>query len=484
MSQHDFDIANQGFPATRADINNALQAAVSNSAGTSAPSTTYAYQFWYDSTNNIIKMRNGDNDAWISVATVDQTNDLVSITHTGMLDLVDDDGSASIRFQAPSTVTSTTTFTLPDGDGDSGQTLITNGSGTLSWHAPYGNRNLIINGALQIRQRSDATGVTSTQYVNDRFQQILGTAGTWSISRSTEAPAGFSNSMKLDCTTANASLSAGSIYLLGQKLEGQNLQHLGYGASGAKKLTLSFWVRSNKTGTYIIEFFFFFYTRTQSQSYTIDVAETWEHKSITIDGDTAAGGALANDNSDELAVYWYVVAGSDYSSGTLNTSWASKTDANRAVGQVNLADSTSNEWYLTGVQLEVGEQATPFEHRSYADELQRCRRYYQNLFPVTASARLLFPMGHYADGNFLRFIAEFPAMRAAPSLTYTGTANSHYGVSSQASIVSGFTFGSEQISERSCVLQANKTGHGVANTTNTANFFTTNNGGPKLDAEL
>jgi len=240
---------------------------------------------------------------------------------------------------------------------------------------PIGGRsNLVTNGAITINQRGDQTGVTSTTYVTDRIQHILGTAGTWSISKSSDAPDGFSNSLKLDCTTANASLSSGSIYILGQKFEGQDLQHLDYGTSGAKKLTLSFFVKSNKTGTYVVEFFQDGNSRQQSQTYTIDSADTWEKKTITIDGDTS--GSLANDNTSELAFYWWVVAGSDYSSGTLNTSWASSTNANRAVGIVNLADSTSNEWYVTGVQLEVGTVATEFEHRSFGEELALCQRYF------------------------------------------------------------------------------------------------------------
>ena len=284
-------------------------------------------------------------------------------------------------------------------------------------------RNMVTNGAMQIRQRSDATGVTSTQYVNDRFQQILGTAGTWSISRSTEAPAGFSNSMKLDCTTARASLSAGSVYLLGQKLEGQNLQHLAYGTSDAKKLTLSFWVRSNKTGTYIIEYAQDGNSRTQSQSYTISSADTWEHKSITIDGDTAAGGALANDNSSELAVYWWVVAGSAYSSGTLNTSWSANVNANRAVGQVNLADSTSNEWYITGVQLEVGEQATPFEHEPYGVTLEKAKRYYQRWDATALDATSNKPIGAGVWNGSTQVLAMFiyDEMRVSPTFTASST---------------------------------------------------------------
>jgi hypothetical protein len=277
---------------------------------------------------------------------------------------------------------------------------------------PSGRRNLVTNGAVTINQRGDQTGVTSTTYVTDRIQHILGTAGTWSVSKSSDAPDGFSNSLKLDCTTANASLSSGSIYILGQKFEGQDLQHLDYGTSGAKKLTLSFFVKSNKTGTYVVEFFQDGNSRQQSQTYTINSADTWEKKTITIDGDTS--GSLANDNTSELAFYWWVVAGSDYSSGTLNTSWASNTNANRAVGIVNLADSTSNEWYVTGVQLEVGSVATEFEHRSFGEELALCQRYYEEYtFPPN------FRMMDTTDG-YAQIVVHYKVeKRASATMTTT-----------------------------------------------------------------
>ena len=282
-----------------------------------------------------------------------------------------------------------------------------------------GRRNLVTNGAITINQRGDQTGVTSTTYVTDRIQHILGTAGTWSISKSSDAPDGFSNSLKLDCTTANSSLSSGSIYILGQKFEGQDLQHLDYGTSGAKKLTLSFFVKSNKTGTYVVEFFQDGNSRQQSQTYTIDSADTWEKKTITIDGDTS--GSLANDNTSELAFYWWVVAGSDYSSGTLNTSWASSTDANRAVGIVNLADSTSNEWYVTGVQLEVGSVATEFEHRSFGEELTLCQRYFQDVTLGNRDAYRMISTGQYTTSTNYRTVLNFTqAMRATPSVTTSG----------------------------------------------------------------
>ena len=237
------------------------------------------------------------------------------------------------------------------------------------------NRNLIINGSMQVAQRGTSTSSVASggYYASDRWRIDYASAGTWTVSQSTTSPTGFSNSFKMDCTTADASLSAGDALIFNQRIEGQNLQHLKKGTSDAESVTLSFWVRSNKTGTYIAELIDNDNTRGYSQSYTISSANTWEHKTLTYSGDTT--GALGNDNGLSLYVNFWLAAGTDFTSGTLATSWEAQTSANRAVGQVNLADSTSNDWYITGVQLEVGEQATPFEHRSYADELQRCLRY-------------------------------------------------------------------------------------------------------------
>jgi hypothetical protein len=201
----------------------------------------------------------------------------------------------------------------------------------------------------------------------------------WTQSRSTDVPSGqgFGYSLKMDCTTADASPAAGDTRNIQQRLEGQNLQHLLKGTSGAKKLTLSFWVKSNKTGTYIAELYDEDNTRQISQSYTIDTASTWEKKELVFDGDTVSG--FDNDNAYSLAVVLWLGAGTDFTSGTLNTSWASVTAANRAVGQVNLADSTSNEWYVTGIQLEVGSTASGFEFEPYDTVLRKCQRYYHQL---------------------------------------------------------------------------------------------------------
>ena len=238
-------------------------------------------------------------------------------------------------------------------------------------------RNLIINGAMQVAQRGTSqTGVTVGAYLNapDRYIFQPNSAGTWSVSQSTTTPAGFANSYKVECTTADASLASGDYVLFEQRLEGQDLQNLKKGTSSAESVTVSFWVRSAKTGTYIVEIDDNDNTRNINKSYTISSADTWEHKTITFEGDTT--GALDNDNNFSLRVIFWLAAGSDWSSGTLATTWQSTTNANRVVGQVNLADTVGNDWYITGVQLEVGETATPFEHRSFGDELRRCQRYY------------------------------------------------------------------------------------------------------------
>ena len=242
-------------------------------------------------------------------------------------------------------------------------------------------RNLIINGDMSIAQRGTSTSsVTSNgYYACDRFN-FNTNVGTYTISQVTDAPTGqgFNKSIKVDVTTANASPSASTFVILSQRLEGQNLQMLKKGTSNAESLTLSFWVKSNKTGTYIVEFYDFDNGRSNNQSYTINSASTWEKKTITINGDTT--GTFDNDNNRSLELNFWLGAGSDFSSGTLNTSWNSITQTNRAVGQVNLADSTSNYINITGVQLEVGTSASDFEFLPYDVNFKRCLRYFEKSF--------------------------------------------------------------------------------------------------------
>jgi hypothetical protein len=287
------------------------------------------------------------------------------------------------------------------------------------------NRNLIINGAMQVAQRGTSeTGITAGKYANapDRFNLGLGSAGTWTAAQSTDAPVGFSNSYRLDCTTADASLGGGDLLVFQQAIEGQNLQHLRKGTSSAESVTVSFYVKSNKTGTYIVELFDADNSRQISQAYTISSANTWEKKTLTYAGDTS--GALNNDNGVSLYLVCWLAAGSSYSSGTLSTSWNAFTQADRAVGQVNLADSTDNDWSITGIQMEIGEQATPFEHRSFGDELQRCKRYYQRWESTGTDATSNKAIGAGVWNGSTQVLAAMSydvEMRAAPTMTLSPT---------------------------------------------------------------
>lgn len=246
---------------------------------------------------------------------------------------------------------------------------------------PSGRRNLLVNGAMQVKQYGSPHTVANANraFAADRFQFVNVTGSNQTVTNSTTSPSGFSNSLKIDVDTAVSGGSSGAYAYLGQKIEAQNLQHLDYGASGAKTITLSFYVRSPKTGIHVVELNAPDGSRHISGTYTVASANTWEEHSITFAGD--ASGTINNDTGIGLEIFFWLVAGSDLSGGgSLNTSWTTNPTANtRAVGQVNVFDNTSNVFYLTGVQLEVGSVATEFEHRSFAEELDLCMRYYQRV---------------------------------------------------------------------------------------------------------
>jgi len=282
-------------------------------------------------------------------------------------------------------------------------------------------RNIIINGDMSQSQRSTSvSSITGSGYNTvDRWHIVLSGLGTWTQSQSTDVPTGqgFATSFKMDCTTADASPGSGDFLFLNQKVEGQNVQYLKKGTSSAESTTLSFWVKSNKTGTYICELDDNDNTRNINKSYTINSANTWEKKTITYAGDTT--GAFGNDNGNSLQVIWWLGAGSNYTSGTLNNAWESTTNANRAVGQVNLADNTANEWYITGVQLEAGTSASDFEFLPVDVNLERCQRYYNKYIGASGSNT-----GSSYNGSTGTFFVYFPtAMRATPTKSSTsGTA--------------------------------------------------------------
>jgi len=240
-------------------------------------------------------------------------------------------------------------------------------------------RNIIINGGMDIAQRGTSeSGVTASTFVTDRNIFIPVTAGTWTVSQDTDVPTGqgFAKSSKLQCTTANTSLAADSSIVFQQRFEGQNLQYLKKGTANAESLTLSFWIKSTKTGTAVAELVDRDNTRQISKSYTISSANIWEKKTITFAGDTT--GTLDNDNARSFDLQLWYVAGTDFSSGTLTTSWNTySTSVNRAVGVTNFADSTSNIIYITGVQLEAGQVASDFEFLPHDVNENRCLRYFR-----------------------------------------------------------------------------------------------------------
>ena len=245
---------------------------------------------------------------------------------------------------------------------------------------PLSNRNLIINGAMQVAQRSTSeTGQTTLDgYVAlDRHRIQLSSSGTFTISQSTEAPGGFANSLKFDCTTAD---SSPNYVVFFQLLEGQDLQQVQKGTSSAQKLTASFYVRSSKTGTYQVNIRDLDNNRLVGASYTIGSADTWELKTVTFPADTT--GAFGNDANASLQLEWWLAAGSDYTGGAVPTAWEARVNTDRAAAlNVAIGASTADDFYITGIQLEVGEKATPFEHRSYGDELAKCQRYFLRLGP-------------------------------------------------------------------------------------------------------
>jgi len=268
-------------------------------------------------------------------------------------------------------------------------TVANDGTCTANITNNLSNRNLIINGAMQVAQRGTSkSGVTGIEYpVMDRHKVLLLSAGTWTISQSTEAPSdnGFTKSMKYDCTTADGSLGANDYLQHYIRIEGHDLQGICKGTSGAKALTLSFWVKTNKTGTYNVEAIDQDNSRLCSFAYTVSNTD-WNKYTITFPADTT--GAFADDNGPSLDIGFWLAAGSTYTSGSNQNTFNSFTQANRAPGNVNLADSTSNEWYITGIQLEVGTKATDFEHRSYNKELALCQRYYEVHYQSAGAASM------------------------------------------------------------------------------------------------
>ena len=285
------------------------------------------------------------------------------------------------------------------------------------------NRNLIINGPMNVAQRATSStglGASDGYFTCDRWRvDFNNTAGRLTMTQDSSAPEGFANSMKLACTTADTSIASDEQFKLEQKIEGQNLQAFAKGTSSAKPFAVSFYVKGNASATYVCELFDLDNSRQCSK--TFNVTTDWTRVELTFPADTT--GAFDDDNAASLNLSIFLHAGSDRTSGTLNSSgFASSTNANRAVGISSFFDSTDRTFFITGVQLEVGQNPTEFEHEPFERTLLKCQRYFQkieslgsvgsyNAFPYTGLSRTS-TIGKVSLG----WITQ---LRAAPTITTT-----------------------------------------------------------------
>jgi len=286
------------------------------------------------------------------------------------------------------------------------------GAGVLNIDDLYGFRNRIINGDMRIDQRnagasSGNISAGTTTYTLDRWSFFSGnTSAVATIQQDSSAPADFTNSLKISVATADSSVAAEDRARLVQRIEGYNFADLNYGSANAKTLTLSFWVKSNVTGTFSVVFYNGANNRSFLKNYTIDVADTWEQKTITINGDTT--GTWLTTNGIGLNLAFNLMSGTNHEN-TENV-WQAVPAPYGTSSQANLFSSTSNTFYITGVQLEVGTVATPFERRPFGTELALCQRYYWQGGNGWA--------GIFNSSSTARFSGGYPTvMRSAPTVT-------------------------------------------------------------------
>src|SRR5210317_1073576 len=319
-------------------------------------------------------------------------------------------------------------------------------------------RNIIINGDMSIAQRGTSTsGVTSSDgyYACDRWYSQTD-IGTWTISQSTDVPTGqgFTNSFKMDCTSAGTS-NADEV-MIRSKNEGQNLQYLKYGTSSAESLTLSFWIKSNKTGNYYVAIANANTTqdRVISFGYTIDSANTWEKKTITIPGDTSQG--FDNANIENLTIYWLFSAASGFTSGGVSNTWINYSATRFANSDLaGLGGSTSDEVYMTGVQLEAGTTSSDFEFLPYDINRNRCLRYYYKYNEDGSTNGVGVSHGLNTGEIFCDFY--YPQkMRANPTVSISSSGN--FSVQTGAADITCNSFSTERINKTNAILKFGVTG--------------------------
>lgn len=377
MAQHDYIIDNQPGASFRADLNAALAAIVSNNSGATAPATPYPFQWWADTTAGVLKQRDASNSEWRDVYPLGR--ELVSQTGSTGAAILPEGSEA----QRP----------VPGGTGL--YVRLNAEAGKPEWYnrllsawkklvdedqfgvldaevqnlprRSYGNK--IINGKMEIAQRGVSFASPNGAYTLDRWRPSIAGTAAFTVAQSSDAPANsaFRYSLRLSVTTADAAIAATDRCAITQFIEGYNAAQL-----LGQAFTLSFWVRSAKTGIHCVSFGNEV-DRCYLAEYTINAANTWEYKTITVQSGLPSAGTWNYTSGIGLGVNFTLVAGSSFQ-GAKDT-WLSSTMLGTA-DQVNCLDTVGNIFAITGVQLEVGEVATPFEHRPYGVELALCQRYY------------------------------------------------------------------------------------------------------------
>jgi len=292
-------------------------------------------------------------------------------------------------------------------------------------------RNIVTNGGMNVNQRGNQTGLTANAYTTDRFFFAISARDelVYSIEQSTDVPSGsgFANSLKYTTTTPESSIATDEYANIWQKIEAQNLQHLAYGTSSAKKLTLSFWVKSSVTGTFCVGIYKDDTTaQIHNKTYTISSASTWEYKTITFEANSLSGGAIDNNNGIGFYLSWHLASGNNFDSGSSTSSgWANYSVTNWCAPSTTDAviTTTNATFQLTGVQLEVGSQSTPFEHEPYSVTLSKAQRYYYSWVSSGLSDNI-YIRSPYSTGTPPNSSASasytFPVtMRANPTMTTT-----------------------------------------------------------------
>ena len=305
------------------------------------------------------------------------------------------------------------------------------------------NRNVIINGAMNVAQRATSetdVGGAGKYSTVDRFKIVPnGTNGRVTMSQDSSAPSGFANSLKFDVTTADTSVDAGEYFTLSHKIEGQNLQAFAKGTSDAKPFAVSFYVKGNASATYAVELFD---SNSRQASKLFNVTTDWTRVELTFDADTT--GTIADDNAQGLELNFWLHAGTSFTSGTLNQTFASNDNTKRASGISSLFDSTDRTFFITGVQLEVGQNATTFEHEPFERTLSKCERYFLRSFHTASNSgnSQTYPGTITAEApatNALDFQVQFRTqLRTAPTFTFyrAGASGDMYNVDNAGTLSS------------------------------------------------